>query len=57
MKKFTFETRRPCSRCKRDVDAVRHPEMVGLRISRHFTRADGFCTGSMLEVPTTEALR
>lgn len=54
--KFTIETRRTCSNCRRPVDAVRvhgpgADEYPGLRMSRHFLpNALKFCGRSLDEV-------
>jgi len=54
MKKFTYETKRPCGKCKRPVDAVRQPGTPGLLVSRHLARgASGFCAGSLAEAKSS----
>lgn len=51
MKKFTYETRRACGDCKREVDAVRVVGEPGqLLVSRHLATI-GFCGGSLVDVP------
>jgi hypothetical protein len=49
--KFGFETKRPCASCSRDVDAIRIPGELDLRIARHLGAAGGFCGGSLAVVP------
>lgn len=48
--RYTYETKRDCKKCKRNLDAVRVVGEPGLFVSRHLARGqNGFCDGSLVE--------
>lgn len=55
MTRFTYETKKPCATCKREVDAVRVSDLPGLRISRHLAVRGGLCPESLIAVPSSQA--